>query len=50
MAEKVAPEIVSLPMFPDLSADQQTRVVSAILRFVSESCEQTVLSGSPRTA
>ncbi len=50
VTEKVASEIVSLPMFPNLSAEQQTRVVSAILRFVSESCEQTVLSGSPRTA
>jgi len=50
VTEKVASEIVSLPMFPNLSAEQQTRVVRAILRFISESCEQTVLSASSRTA
>ncbi len=50
VTEKVASEIVSLPMFPNLSAAQQTRVVRAILRFISERCEQTVLSGSSRTA
>jgi len=50
VTEKVASEIVSLPMFPNLSAEQQTRVVRAILRFIYESCEQTVLSASSRTA
>ena len=50
VTEKVASEIVSLPMFPNLSAEQQTRVVRAILRFISESREQTVLSASSRTA
>jgi dTDP-4-amino-4,6-dideoxygalactose transaminase len=33
VAEAVAPEIVSLPMYPQLSADQQERVVDAIQRF-----------------
>jgi dTDP-4-amino-4,6-dideoxygalactose transaminase len=48
--EKVAPEIVSLPMFPNLSAAQQARVVTAVLRFISERCEQAAWSGSSNTA
>lgn len=35
VAEKVAPEIVSLPMFPGLRPDQQTRVVDEVANFVS---------------
>jgi dTDP-4-amino-4,6-dideoxygalactose transaminase len=35
MAEKAAAEIVSLPMFPDLLAEQQGRVVEEILSFTS---------------
>ncbi len=34
VAEKVAAEIVSLPMFPQLTAEQQGRVVDEIVRFV----------------
>lgn len=33
MAEKVAAEIVSLPMFPQLTAEQQAQVVAEISRF-----------------
>ena len=35
ITEKVSKEIVSLPMFPQLAAEQQSRVVSEILNFVS---------------
>ena len=34
VTEKVAAEIVSLPMFPQLRAEQQKRVVSEIARFL----------------
>jgi dTDP-4-amino-4,6-dideoxygalactose transaminase len=34
VAEKVAPEILSLPMFPQLTADQQSRVVDQVVGFV----------------
>jgi dTDP-4-amino-4,6-dideoxygalactose transaminase len=50
VTEKVASEIISLPMFPSLSADQQTRVVNAILSFVFGRGEQNVLSVSSRSA
>src|SRR5208283_3353744 len=33
VAERVAAEIVSLPMFPQLTADQQARVTEVILAF-----------------
>jgi dTDP-4-amino-4,6-dideoxygalactose transaminase len=39
VTERIAPEIVSLPMFPQLTPDQQARVVTATERFV-----QTVAS------
>jgi dTDP-4-amino-4,6-dideoxygalactose transaminase len=35
VAEKAATEIVSLPMFPQLTGEQQSRVVEEILNFVS---------------
>jgi dTDP-4-amino-4,6-dideoxygalactose transaminase len=35
VAEKVALEIVSLPMFPGLTSDQQRRIVSEVTTFVS---------------
>jgi dTDP-4-amino-4,6-dideoxygalactose transaminase len=35
IAEKVSAEIVSLPMFPQLRADQQSRVVSEVTSFVT---------------
>lgn len=34
VSEKVAAEIVSLPMFPQLEAEQQTKVVNEIVRFL----------------
>jgi dTDP-4-amino-4,6-dideoxygalactose transaminase len=37
VAEKVAPEILSLPMFPQLTADQQKRVVDQLLEFIGAS-------------
>jgi dTDP-4-amino-4,6-dideoxygalactose transaminase len=48
VAERVASEILSLPMFPNLSAQQQDRVVKAILSFVDERGEQNALSVSSR--
>ena len=41
VTEKVASEIVSLPMFPNLTADQQGRVVNEVARF-----RQTALATS----
>ncbi len=39
VAEAVAPELLSLPMFPQLEADQQSKVVNEISSFVaSEGC------------
>jgi dTDP-4-amino-4,6-dideoxygalactose transaminase len=35
IAERVAAEIVSLPMFPGLLADQQERIVSEVMNFAS---------------
>jgi dTDP-4-amino-4,6-dideoxygalactose transaminase len=35
VAEKVAPEIVSLPMFPGLTKEQQTKVVNEVANFVT---------------
>ena len=46
MAEKVAAEIVSLPMFPQLTAEQQARVVEEILSFTSKSDSQARRSRS----
>jgi dTDP-4-amino-4,6-dideoxygalactose transaminase len=34
VTEKVAPEILSLPMFPGLTAEQQSRVVEELVKFV----------------
>ena len=36
VCEKIAAEILSLPMFPTLTAEQQARVVDAILPFVRD--------------
>jgi len=36
VTEKAAAEIVSLPMFPQLTAEQQTRVVAEVLNFTSK--------------
>jgi dTDP-4-amino-4,6-dideoxygalactose transaminase len=56
VAEKAAAEIVSLPMFPHLTAAQQVRVVDEILSFVSRStrrpaeAEVASLAAGNRTA
>jgi len=56
VAEKVAAEIVSLPMFPQLTAEQQARVVEEILSFTSRlshkhpEAEGTSLATADRTA
>jgi dTDP-4-amino-4,6-dideoxygalactose transaminase/acetyltransferase-like isoleucine patch superfamily enzyme len=56
VSERVAAEIVSLPMFPHLTADQQVRVADAILAFTSNSerenndVEVTELTPSERSA
>jgi dTDP-4-amino-4,6-dideoxygalactose transaminase len=36
VTEKIAPQIVSLPMFPQLQAEQQGRVVDKVLEFVGQ--------------
>ena len=36
VARRIAAEIVSLPMFPQLTADQQARVAGEILAFTSK--------------
>jgi dTDP-4-amino-4,6-dideoxygalactose transaminase len=43
ICEKVASEIVSLPMFPQLQPEQQKRVVNSIVEFVS--CTPLALAG-----
>jgi dTDP-4-amino-4,6-dideoxygalactose transaminase len=56
VAEKAAAEIVSLPMFPHLTAVQQARVVDEILSFTSSSirkpaeAEVALLAAGNRTA
>jgi dTDP-4-amino-4,6-dideoxygalactose transaminase len=44
VTEKAAAEIVSLPMFPQLTAPQQARVVEEILNFVAMSAAKPVES------
>jgi dTDP-4-amino-4,6-dideoxygalactose transaminase len=36
VSEKIASELVSLPMFPQLTAEQQVRVVESVARFISD--------------
>jgi dTDP-4-amino-4,6-dideoxygalactose transaminase len=56
VAERVAAEIVSLPMFPQLTAEQQARVVEEIVSFTSKfssehpEAEGASLAGADRTA
>ena len=45
VAERVAAEIVSLPMFPQLTAEQQARVVEEILNFTSMTARKQVETG-----
>jgi dTDP-4-amino-4,6-dideoxygalactose transaminase len=40
VAERVAPEILSLPMFPNLTAEQQSRIAEAVMRL----CADTALT------
>ena len=42
VAEKAAAEIVSLPMFPQLTSDQQRRVVSCIREFQATKAPRAV--------
>lgn len=48
VTESVSPEILSLPMFPQLTALQQARVVREIVSFTRETASKPV--GSPETA
>jgi dTDP-4-amino-4,6-dideoxygalactose transaminase len=41
-AEKAAAEIVSLPMFPHLTLEQQARVVAEISRFIARAAAETL--------
>ena len=50
VAEKVAEEIVSLPMYPQLTAEQQARVVEEILAFSNTVVRKTVESESALSA
>jgi dTDP-4-amino-4,6-dideoxygalactose transaminase len=49
VAEKAASEILSLPMFPELTVEQQDRVVKTVLKFVSECREQNVVAVATRS-
>jgi dTDP-4-amino-4,6-dideoxygalactose transaminase len=42
VTDKIAPEILSLPMFPNLSAEQQSRVVNAIIQLMPQTAAATV--------
>ena len=46
VSEKVASEIVSLPMFPGLGSDQQSRVAEEVLAFESSRLSLAVAAGS----
>jgi len=52
VCEKIATEIVSLPMFPNLTAEQQARVAGELLHFVKKpvSSESAELAATGRTA
>ncbi len=42
VSERVAAEIVSLPMFPQLTADQQAKVAKEVKRFVQSRSSKPV--------
>jgi dTDP-4-amino-4,6-dideoxygalactose transaminase len=44
VARRIAGEIVSLPMFPQLTADQQVRVAEEVLAFASKASDERVES------
>jgi dTDP-4-amino-4,6-dideoxygalactose transaminase/acetyltransferase-like isoleucine patch superfamily enzyme len=48
VAERVAEEILSLPMFPQLTAEQQSRVVDQVKAFLAQS--SAVKEGSPEAS
>jgi len=48
--EKAAAEIVSLPMFPQLTGEQQARVVNEIFSFTSRSGKQVERETASLTA
>jgi dTDP-4-amino-4,6-dideoxygalactose transaminase len=56
VAERVAAEIVSLPMFPQLAAEQQARVTEEVLTFISKlpskraESEENLLVSAEQTA
>jgi dTDP-4-amino-4,6-dideoxygalactose transaminase len=50
VAEKIAPEIVSLPMYPQLSSEQQARVAEEIRRFSNTIVRKTVESEAALSA
>jgi dTDP-4-amino-4,6-dideoxygalactose transaminase len=47
VTEKIAPEIVSLPMFPQLTAEQQARVVAETACFLEQSVAAKLNSPVP---
>jgi dTDP-4-amino-4,6-dideoxygalactose transaminase len=50
VSEKAAAHIVSLPMFPQLTSEQQARVAQEILRFVAIGGRKPIESSSPSLA
>jgi dTDP-4-amino-4,6-dideoxygalactose transaminase len=56
VCEKIAEEIVSVPMYPQLTAEQQVRVVAEILSFTSSfnrkhaEADATALAAADQTA
>jgi dTDP-4-amino-4,6-dideoxygalactose transaminase len=50
VSESAAEEIVSLPMFPNLRADQQERVVRQVMNFVVLGTEMQEKPGAPQLA
>lgn len=49
LAERAAAEIVSLPMFPTLTVEQQLRVVTVVGRFVESRAGEAQLAGTDRS-
>jgi dTDP-4-amino-4,6-dideoxygalactose transaminase len=47
VTEKIAPEIVSLPMFPQLTTEQQARVATETARFLEQSATAKLNSPAP---
>ena len=45
MTERVACEIVSLPMFPQLTAEQQATVAGEVFRFVEQQSSRLEVAG-----